>query len=43
MLIYLEETLKILANGKLRETEALVKSGEIKTTEQGTKYLKCKL
>ena len=39
MIIYLEETLNLMSNGRLKEVENLVKSGEVKTTEKGTKYL----
>lgn len=38
--IYMEQTLKLLAQKNLKETEKLVKQGEIKQTEEGTKYLK---
>ena len=42
MLIYMESTLNILAQKDLKGTENLVKLGEIKQTESGTKYLKIK-
>lgn len=38
--IYMEQTLNLLAQKDLEKTENLVKSGEIKQTEEGTKYLK---
>ena len=38
--IYMEQTLNLLAQKNLKETEKLVKQGEIKQTESGTKYLK---
>ena len=38
--IYMEQTLNLLAQKDLEKTEKLVKQGEIKQTESGTKYLK---
>ena len=38
--IYMEQTLNLLAQKDLKSTENLVKQGEIKQTESGTKYLK---
>ena len=38
--IYMESTLNLLAQKNLKETEKLVKQGEIKQTENEVKYLK---
>lgn len=38
--IYMEQTLNLLAQKAFEETQKLVKQGEIKQTESGTKYLK---
>lgn len=40
VVIYMEQTLNLLAQKNLKETEKLVKQGEIKQTESETKYLK---
>jgi hypothetical protein len=40
MVIYMEATLNLFAQTNLEKTEKLVKLGEIKQTESGTKYLK---
>jgi hypothetical protein len=40
MVIYMEATLNLFAQTNLEKTEKLVKQGEIKQIESGTKYLK---
>ena len=40
MILYLEETINILVQKDLEETNKLVAKGEVKTTETGIKYLK---
>jgi len=40
MIIYLEPTLRILAQKDKEQTEKLLKSGEIKETDTNIKYLK---
>jgi hypothetical protein len=39
-IIYLEPTLRILAQKNEKEVEKLIQSGEIKKTDLGVKYLK---
>lgn len=36
----MEQTLNLLAQKNLKETEKLIQQGEIKQTESGIKYLK---
>ena len=40
MIIYTEQTLNLLAQKNLEETNKLIAKGEVKTTETGIKYLK---
>ncbi len=40
MVIYMESTLNLFAKVNLEKTEKLIKLGEIKQTENRTKYLK---
>ena len=37
--IYMQETLQFMANGRTREVEKLIASGEVKQTEEGISYL----
>jgi hypothetical protein len=37
--IYMQETLQFMANGRTREVENLIASGEVKQTEEGINYL----
>jgi hypothetical protein len=39
-IIYLEPTLRVLAQKNEKEVEKLIQSGEIKQTDLGVKYLK---
>ena len=37
--IYMQETLHLMSNGRAREVENLVSSGQVKQTESGINYL----
>lgn len=37
--IYMQQTLQLMANGKAREVENLISSGEIKQTQESINYL----
>jgi hypothetical protein len=37
--IYMQETLQLMSNGRAREVEELISSGEVKKSEQGVNYL----
>jgi hypothetical protein len=37
--IYMQETLHLISNGRAREVENLIASGEVKQTEEGINYL----
>jgi hypothetical protein len=37
--IYMQETLQLMSNGRAKEVEELISSGEVKKSEQGVNYL----
>ena len=37
--VYMQETLQLMSNGRAKETEILIASGEVKRSEQGHNYL----
>lgn len=37
--IYMQQTLQLMTNGRAREVENLISSGEIKQTQQDNNYL----
>ena len=37
--IYMQQTLQLMSNGRYREVEELIASGEIKQIQQGINYL----
>ena len=37
--IYMERTIQLMSNGRAKETEILIASGEVKKSEQGVNYL----
>lgn len=37
--IYMQETLTLMSNGRAREVENLISSGQVKQTENGINYL----
>ena len=37
--VYMQETLQLMSNGRAKETEILIASGEVKKSEQGVNYL----
>ena len=37
--IYMQQTLTIMANGKAREVDELIASGQVKQTQDGINYL----
>lgn len=37
--IYMQETLTLMSNGRAREVEDLISSGQVKQTENGINYL----
>ena len=37
--IYMQDTLTLMANGRAREVEDLISSGQVKQTESGINYL----
>lgn len=37
--IYMQQTLTMMANGKAREVDELIASGEVKQTQDGINYL----
>ena len=38
-IIYMEQTLNLMSHGRAREVDNLVKSGQVKQTQQGINYL----
>ena len=37
--VYMQETLTLMSNGRAREVEDLISSGQVKQTESGINYL----
>ena len=37
--IYMQQTLQLMSNGRAKETELLIASGQVKQTQDGVNYL----
>lgn len=37
--IYMQQTLQLMSNGRAKETEILIASGQVKQTQDGINYL----